>query len=73
MDQYIERQFRRNTAKYSVFVDNQTIDIAISCHNLNFANYWGGEWTSHWKVDLGSNLLSGHIKVHNHYFEQGNI
>jgi capping protein (actin filament) muscle Z-line, alpha len=47
--------------------------IEVSCHNLNFKNYWGGEWLSTWTVDLKNETMSGSIKVHNHYFEQGNI
>jgi capping protein alpha len=47
--------------------------VEISCHNLNFKNFWGGEWLSAWQVDLSSNSVAGSIKVHNHYFEQGNI
>lgn len=47
--------------------------IEISCHNLNFKNYWGGEWLSSWEYDLSNDHISGHIKAHNHYFEQGNI
>ena len=74
MDAYIARQFRKGTAKYSVFVtsDNK-LTVNISCHNLNFSNYWGGEWLSNWHLDISSQQLNGHIKVHNHYFEQGNI
>ena len=49
------------------------LTVNISCHNLNFANFWGGEWVSNWHFDSSSGQISGHIRVHNHYFEQGNI
>jgi hypothetical protein len=35
-------------------IDNSHIEISISCHNLNFNNFWGGEWLSNWKVTFGS-------------------
>mmetsp|Transcript_20042 Transcript_20042/g.19023 ORF Transcript_20042/g.19023 Transcript_20042/m.19023 type:complete len:84 (+) Transcript_20042:636-887(+) len=74
MEKYLSTQYRKGTASYSVFVAPEGhIAINISCHNLNFANYWGGEWISQWQVDANSGALSGTIKVHNHYFEQGNI
>lgn len=70
---YTSRQFRNGTTSFAVFVDGQSLVIEISCHNLNFKNFWGGEWLSKWTVDLNSKSISGSIKVHNHYFEQGNI
>lgn len=73
LDAYIQRQFRKGTTIYTVFVDEHSIKVEISCHNLNFKNFWGGEWLSTWVFDLSSNSASGNIKVHNHYFEQGNI
>lgn len=73
MEAYVGRQFRKGTTHYSVFTDQSQIRVEISCHNLNFKNYWGGEWISGWTVDLSNDSVSGHIKVHNHYFEQGNI
>lgn len=74
MNAYVSRQFRRGTTQYSVFATDSELKIEISCHNFNFKNYWGGEFLSSWTVDLtGSQAVSGHAKIHNHYFEQGNI
>ena len=56
-----------------MYATSAAITIKISCHNLNFKNFWGGEWISTWVYDLGSDSLSGTIRVHCHYFEQGNI
>ena len=73
MSAYVDRQFRKGTTQYSVFADQSSIRVEISCHNLNFKNFWGGEWISNWSADLHSSTIQGQIKVHNHYFEQGNI
>ena len=73
LEKYIQRQFRNGTTTYTVFVDQDGIQIDISCHNLNFKNYWGGEWLSSWYISTSTKNITGAIKVHNHYFEQGNI
>lgn len=73
MNSYIGNQFRKGTTTYSVYFDNNNLKIDISCHNLSFKNFWGGEWLSYFTVDLSSNRAEGNIKVNNHYFEQGNI
>jgi len=72
---YQNTQYRKGTAEFSVYsaYDGSTITIEISCHNLNFKSFWGGEWLSTWVVDLASASVSGAIRVHNHYFENGNI
>ena len=56
-----------------MYADEQSIKVEISCHNFNFKNFWGGEWLSSWTLDLAQETITGQIKVHNHYFEQGNI
>jgi capping protein alpha len=74
MSSYINRQFRRETTLFGVYAtDENTIRVEISCHNFSFKNFWGGEWISSWIIDRSSESVSGQIKVHNHYFEQGNI
>jgi hypothetical protein len=76
MHSYLSIQYRKGTAEFAVYceADGSAIKVEVSCHNLNFKNYWGGEWSSTWTVDMNNGAsLSGHIRVHNHYFEQGNI
>ena len=76
MNSYLGRQFRKGTTEFAVYAqgDGCELRVEISCHNFNFKSYWGGEWISTWIIDLASGgNISGHIKVHNHYFEQGNI
>lgn len=74
VDTYINRCYKDNTARAALcFNQNGQIQIDISCINLNFKQYWGGEWQAQWLVDVQANTLAGSIKIHNHYFEQGNI
>ena len=80
VDKYIAEDYKQNSTLGSVSIEGSdalTIDIEISCHNLNHKNFWGGEWLSRWNVKhtLNSNdfELTGKIIINNHYFEQGNI
>lgn len=45
--------------------------MAISAKNLNFKNFYGGEWLSEWK--LTKNSLNGKIRINAHFFEDGNV
>ena len=45
--------------------------IGITAKNLNFANFYGGEWISQWT--LAGTELQGSVKVHAHFFEGGNV
>jgi len=69
----VTKQYRNGTTNISVAATPTHIVISISCHNINFANFWGGEWLSKWQLDLSTQALSGGVTVHNHYFESGNI
>lgn len=73
MTSYVNRQFRKGTTHFSVFADESQIIVEISCHNFNFKNFWGGEFLSTWTFNVTEESLSGTTKIHNHYFEQGNI
>ena len=72
---YLNRQFRKGTTEFAVYSsgDGNEMRVDISCHNLNFKSYWGGEWISSWVIDVAGQTVSGSVRVHNHYFEQGNI
>ena len=73
MEAYLNRHFRKGTSQFSAFADESQIRVEISCHNFNFKNFWGGEFLSSWVVDLQGDSMQGQVKIHNHYFEQGNI
>lgn len=77
---YVGEEYSEGKCVPTVFIDGEdelTIRINLSCHNLNLKNFWGGEWISTWDVShtVGSDSFSlvGRIRIHNHYFEQGNI
>ena len=74
VDGYVYRVFKEGTTTASLcFNQNGQLQIDISCINLNFPAYWGGEWQSVWCVDTQNSTISGQVKINNHYFEAGNI
>jgi len=73
VEEYILRKFKTSTTRSNVFFEDGKLRIEISCINLNFAAFWGGEWQAVWICDTQQNTLEGVINVNNHYFESGNI
>ena len=76
MHGYLSLLYKKGTAEFAVYAqgDGSQLQVEISCHNLNFKSYWGGEWVSTWTIDLNAGgTVAGLIRVHNHYYEQGNI
>ena len=50
--------------------------MIISAHNLNYKNFWTGEWLSWWELEKleGDNYsLKGFIRANTYYYEEGNI
>ena len=50
--------------------------MIISAHNLNYKNFWTGEWLSWWELEKleGCNYsLKGFIRANTYYYEEGNI
>lgn len=51
------------------------LKVVLSGEQVNLRNFWSGNWHSEWTVVLGEGeaLVSGHVKVRAHYFEDGNV
>jgi hypothetical protein len=64
-------------ASVGVYAIEGKINIAITGEKVNLKNFWSGKWTSNWNLTIdgsgGSATLSGDIKIHVHYFEDGNL
>jgi hypothetical protein len=56
--------------------DKWKIFLIISAHNLNYKNFWTGEWLSWWeleKLDSENFSLKGYVRANTYYYEEGNI
>jgi capping protein alpha len=54
------------------------VTIVLTGEKTNLKNFWSGRWTSVWTIsDLDADAdcctFAGEIKVHVHYFEDGNL
>ena len=73
---YMEKKFTGDASAGSVYAKDGTIYIAITGERSNLRNMYCGKWNSQFKIekiDGGKATISGDTKVHNHYFEEGNI
>ncbi|RUS22607.1 hypothetical protein BC937DRAFT_88244 [Endogone sp. FLAS-F59071] len=57
----------------AVYGSQGKLTIAIVDIKYNPENYWGGRWRSVWTIEVGSVALKGSLKVHVHYYEDGNV
>ena len=56
--------------------DKWKIYLSISAHNLNYKNFWTGEWLSWWELEkVGDDkfTLKGFVRANTYYYEEGNI
>lgn len=73
---YVKKKFSGDASAGSVYAKDGAIFIAITGERSNLRNMYCGKWNSQFKIekmDGGKATVSGDTKVHNHYFEEGNI
>lgn len=73
VEEYISRKFKPDSTRSNVFFEDGKLRIEISCINLKFSSFWGGEWQAIWLIDTTNSMIEGTIVVNNHYFELGNV
>ncbi|MCP9266049.1 F-actin-capping protein subunit alpha-2 [Dirofilaria immitis] len=76
-DKYIESHYE-DTGIAAVFVNNGSLTLCIESHRYQPKNFWNGRWRSQWTIPVmdGKNEqceIKGIIKVHVHYYEDGNV
>jgi len=74
-DSYISASHVTETSGAGVFVKDGNFIIVTTGEKTNLKNFWSGKWQSSWvvKVNGSSAELSGDVKLHVHYFEDGNL
>lgn len=72
---YMKSYYKNMDAGFTIYndwdEDDFTIYIGITCKDLNFKNFKGGEWISEWKVN--GTKMEGKIRINAHFFEDGNV
>jgi capping protein alpha len=75
LESYVPTCYSKDKVTFAVYgADNGTITIAISSKNINLSNYWSGSWRGVYSYNvLNGGELKGTVKLHVHYFEDGNV
>ena len=75
VDSYVSSKFVCENAAASVFTKDGNIVVLIVGEKPNLRNFWSGKWSSTWSVSISGSSASvtGDIKIHAHYFEDGNV
>jgi len=77
VDDYIEDRYKEGKCVGVVYaLDGGEITICLAASNTKISSYWTGAWNSTFTIDVekeGKQNLVGNIKVHVHYFEDGNV
>lgn len=75
LDKYMAGRFLPENCAAGAFTQDGNLVISVAGERPNLRNFWSGKWLSNWAVKLspGQATVSGNIKVHAHYFEDGNV
>lgn len=72
---YVAHQYSAEHSAGSVYAKNGQLTVCITGEKPNLRNFWSGKWNSTWSVAVAGSTatVTGDIKVHAHYFEDGNL
>lgn len=73
---YVATKYHCEESAGSVYAKDNKIFIVIYGEKTNLRNFWSGKWFSTWTVSTSgphSAAVSADIKLHAHYFEDGNL
>lgn len=75
LDKYMANRYLPENCAAGAFSQDNKLVLSIAGERPNLRNFWSGKWLSNWAVQLspGEATLTGSIKVHAHYFEDGNV
>jgi len=57
----------------AVYGSDSLVTICIVDNKYNPGNYWNGRWRSVWTISTAVPNIKGSVKVHVHYYEDGNV
>jgi len=72
---YVDSTYQSDLSAGGVYCKDGIFTIVVTGEKNNLKNFWSGKWNSNWTVKMGgaSATVSGEIKLHVHYFEDGNL
>jgi len=78
---YMESNFAQNSTKgvscsYSCEPSaslNHSLDIKTRVEKINLKNLHAGSWSATYTYDTEQKIMTGNVKLHAHYFENGNV
>mmetsp|Transcript_19492 Transcript_19492/g.26656 ORF Transcript_19492/g.26656 Transcript_19492/m.26656 type:complete len:284 (+) Transcript_19492:2-853(+) len=72
---YVKAFYIAEPCAASAFAKDDKITLVITGEKSNLKNFWSGRWNSIWSLTCDNSIatLSGEIKIHVHYFEDGNL
>jgi len=72
---YKAAKYSAEEAAASVYAKGGKIIVLVSGEKANLRNFWSGRWASWWTITIagGKANVEGEVKIHAHYFEDGNI
>lgn len=75
LDTYVSEKYLCEDAAAGTYVQGNKIAAVVTGERPNLRNFWSGKWTSNWSITVhGSEAtIEGDIKIHAHYFEDGNV
>ena len=74
-DTYVSSSFVSEMSTASVFLKDDKITLVLGGEKSNLKSFWSGKWQSQWMIVFSGNTaeFSGEVKLHVHYFEDGNL
>lgn len=75
VDKYMKECYLDSNSAGCVYAKDGSLKVVITGEKTNLRNFWGGKWNSVWNVEwtVSTTTVTGDIKVHAHYFEDGNV
>jgi len=77
MGNYVSVYYQTEASAGGVYGRDGKLHIAVSGEKNNLKNFWSGKWSSLWTLTPSGGgralSISGDIKLHVHYFEDGNL
>jgi len=75
LDAYVANRYVSEDTAAGVFARDGKILAILIGEKPNLRNFWSGKWASNWSITIsrGQANVTGDIKIHAHYFEDGNV